>query len=473
MDVNPFHSLEVLHPRSLGRLSGQLVGLIQGRLWLKVLVGMALGLGVGTLLGPSVGLVEPDTGATIGNWLAFPGQLFLATIQMIVIPLVVASVIRGLAASENLEQLKRLGIRVTIFFAITTALAATIGLVVAGVVNPGESMRGLVEAEITQLPNTGSMESPSILALPDTLIGLLPGNPLGAMVEGQMLQIVIFSVIFGIALVSMVPAQAKPMLELLGSLQEICMTIVRWAMGLAPIAVFGLMAQLSTKVGLSSLLGMAIYVLTVIFGLLLLLGIYMLLLKIVVGERPIKFLSGTRDVLLLAFSTSSSATVMPLSIKTAEQHFNVRPSISQFVIPLGATINMNGTALYQSVATVFLAQVYGIDLSFGSLALIVAMAVGASIGSPATPGVGIVILAMVLETVGIPASGVALIMGVDRILDMSRTAINVAGDLVACALMEKWVGGDGTPEQRAEQQRIQEQEMDGDTATNVQIDGPH
>lgn len=468
MDVNPFHSLEVLHPRSLGRLSGQLVGLIQGRLWLKVLVGMALGLGVGTLLGPSVGLVAPDTGATIGNWLAFPGQLFLATIQMIVIPLVVASVIRGLAASENLEQLKKLGIRVTIFFAITTALAATIGLVVAGVVNPGESMRGLVQTEITQVPNTDSMESPSILALPDTLIGLLPGNPLGAMVEGQMLQIVIFSVIFGIALVSMVPAQAKPMLELLGSLQEICMTIVRWAMGLAPIAVFGLMAQLSTKVGLSSLLGMAIYVLTVLFGLLLLLAIYMLLLKVVVGEQPIKFLSGTRDVLLLAFSTSSSATVMPLSIKTAEQHFNVRPSISQFVIPLGATINMNGTALYQSVATVFLAQVYGIDLSFGSLALIVAMAVGASIGSPATPGVGIVILAMVLETVGIPTSGVALIMGVDRILDMSRTAINVTGDLVACALMEKWVGGEGTAQEKVEQQR--QRELESSEAANVQED---
>jgi len=256
-----------------------------------------------------------------------------------------------------------------------------------------------------------------------------------------MLQIVIFSVIFGIALMSMAPKQSRPMLELLGSLQEVCMTVVRWAMKLAPMAVFGLMAQLTTQTGLGAMVGMAFYVFTVLFGLLIMLCFYMLLLLVFVNEKPLEFLRASRDVLLLAFSTSSSATVMPLSIKTAEDHFKVHPSISQFVIPLGATINMNGTALYQAVATVFIAQVYGVELGMGSLALVVAMAVGASIGSPATPGVGIVILAMVLETVGIPAAGIALIMGVDRILDMSRTAINVTGDLVTCALMEKWVGG--------------------------------
>jgi Na+/H+-dicarboxylate symporter len=183
---------------------------------------------------------------------------------------------------------------------------------------------------------------------------------------------------------------------------------------------------------------MASYVITVIIGLLLMLVVYLVLLRTFGGVRPWDFIRDARDVLLLAFSTSSSAAVMPLSIRTAETKLHVRPSISQFVIPLGATINMNGTALYQAVATVFLAQVYGIDLSLASMALVVAMAVGASIGSPATPGVGIVILAMVLDTVGIPASGIALIMGVDRILDMCRTSINVTGDLVACRLMEAW-----------------------------------
>lgn len=191
---------------------------------------------------------------------------------------------------------------------------------------------------------------------------------------------------------------------------------------------------------------MASYVATVIAGLLVLLGVYMLILKLLAGQSPVRFLKDTRDVLLLAFSTSSSAAVMPLSIRTAEDKLGVRPSVSQFVIPLGATINMNGTALYQAVATIFLAQVYGIDLRLGSMALVVAMAVGASIGSPATPGVGIVILAMVLQTVGIPPSGIALIMGVDRILDMCRTAINVTGDLVTCRLMENWSGKRLLPE---------------------------
>lgn len=194
------------------------------------------------------------------------------------------------------------------------------------------------------------------------------------------------------------------------------------------------------------MLGMASYVATVIAGLLVLLGVYMLILKLLAGQSPVRFLKDTRDVLLLAFSTSSSAAVMPLSIRTAEDKLGVRPSVSQFVIPLGATINMNGTALYQAVATIFLAQVYGIDLSMGSMALVVAMAVGAYIGSPATPGVGIVILAMVLQTVGIPPSGIALIMGVDRILDMCRTAINVTGDLVTCRLMENLAGKRLPPE---------------------------
>lgn len=425
-------------PRPLRHLSVYLATLVKGRLWLKVLIGMGLGLVVGTLLGPSVGWLAPETGTLIGNWLAFPGQLFLATIQMIVIPLVIASVVRGLAASENLEQLRKMGIRVTMFFVVTTAIAATIGLWVGGLINPGNMMTGLTTPPAEAAPATANL--PGIDAIPETLIGLLPGNPLDAMVEGQMLQVVIFSIIMGVALVSMSPEKAKPMLDILDSLQQICMTVVRWAMRMAPYAVFGLMAQLTTTLGFRAMLGMASYVATVLLGLAILMLFYLTILKLLAGVPPLKFVKDTRDVLLLAFSTSSSAAVMPLSIRTAEDKLGVRPSISQFVIPLGATINMNGTALYQAVATVFLAQVYGIDLSVGSMALVVAMAVGASIGSPATPGVGIVILAMVLQSVGVPAAGIALIMGVDRILDMCRTAINVTGDLVACQLMENWSG---------------------------------
>ncbi len=422
-------------------LSSYLSSLVEGRLWLKVLIGLFLGLVVGILLGPSVGWVARDTGATIGNWLAFPGRLFIATIQMVVIPLVIASIIRGLTSTEDMEQLRKVGVRVVLFFLATTTLAATIGLWLGNLLKPGHLIKGITLPEATPPVTESEVSVPNLDSLPDTLLGLLPGNPLAAMVQGQMLQVVIFSVIVGIALVSIAPEQSRPMLDLLRSLQQICMAIVNWAMRIAPYAVFGLMAQLTASIGFSAMLGMAYYIATVLLGLLIMFGFYLLILSFLPGQHPLVFLKHTRDVILLAFSTSSSAAVMPLSIRTAQEKLAVRPSIAQFVIPLGATINMNGTALYQSVATVFLAQVYGIDLSLANMVLVVTMAIGASIGSPATPGVGIVILSMVLTTVGIPPSGIALIMGVDRILDMSRTAINVTGDLVTARLMEAWARG--------------------------------
>jgi Na+/H+-dicarboxylate symporter len=438
----PFRYLEVLNPRSLKHLSHYLTSLVEGRLWLKVLIGMFAGLLAGVLLGPSTGLVEVRTGVLIGNWLALPGQLFLAVIQMIVVPLVVASVIRGIAASENLEQLRQLGAVVTTFFIITTAIAALIGLSIAGLLGPGVSLSGSIEAaaEISA-EATAAPVIPGMADLPAALIGLLPGNPLSSMVQNEMLQVVLFSMIVGVALVSMPPVQSRPLLDLLGSLQQVCMTVVRWSMVLAPVAVFGLMARLTSQIGLDALISMAFYVGTVLLGLVLMLILYLVLLFVFTRLTPGEFLCATRELLLLAFSTSSSAAVMPLSIKTAEESLQVRPSIAQFVIPLGATINMTGTALYQGVAAMFLAQVYGIDIGLSGMLLVVAMAVGAAVGSPGTPGVGIVILAMVLTTVGIPAEGVALIMGVDRILDMSRTSVNVAGDVVAARLMDRWVGG--------------------------------
>ena len=271
-----------------------------------------------------------------------------------------------------------------------------------------------------------------------------------------MLQVVIFAMVVGVALVMMAPAQSKPMLDLLGSLQEVCMTVVRWAMLLAPFAVFGLLAQLTAKLGVEALLGMAIYVGTVLLGLFTLFVVYLCIIFFVARQNPFVFVKSVGSVLLLAFSTSSSAAVMPLSIKTAEEKLKVRPSVSQFIIPLGATINMNGTALYQGVATIFLAQVFGIDIGIGGMALIVITSVGASIGAPATPGVGIVILSMVLGTVGVPASGIALIMGVDRILDMSRTAINVSGDLVAAKLMDRWVGGKVSLKEELKEEAVRE-----------------
>jgi len=423
-------------------LNSHLTNLIKTHLWLKVLIGMFLGITIGILIGPTTGFFKQDVSTLIGNWLALPGQLFLTLIQMIVIPLIFASVVRGLSASESFEQLRKMGLGISLYFILTTTTAIIIGLGIAMLINPGNfvdatSMKATMQASPTMISNPAS--PPTLSDLPIKLIAVLPSNPINSMVEGQMLQVVVFAMIIGIALVMMTASQSKPLLDLMASLQEVCMTVVGWAMRLAPIAVFGLMAQLTTKIGLNALLGMSVYVTTVLIGLLILLLLYLLLIFIIVREHPLPFVSKVKDVLLLAFSTSSSAAVMPLSIKTAQEKLDVHPSVSQFVIPLGATINMNGTALYQGVATVFLAQVFGIDLSISALLLVIVTAVGASIGSPGTPGVGIVILAMVLETAGIPPAGIVLIMGVDRILDMCRTAVNVCGDLVAAKLMNRWM----------------------------------
>ena len=430
------------HANAFAFLRGQVQSLVRGRLWLQVMIGMVLGIGTGIMLGPSVAWVNSETAATVANWLAFPGQLFLTLIQMIVIPLIFTSIIRGLAASGDVDQLRRVGLRAVAFFVAATALAIVIGLVLASLIEPGRYVEGEAVQSLRSAapPATEAAAPPRLADLPQKLLALLPANPLVAAIESNMLQVVIFAVVVGAALVLMAPKQSKPLLDLLGSLQEVCMTVVRWAMWLAPYAVFGLLAQLTTKIGFDALLGMAVYVGTVLAGLLVMLVVNLTVLYVGARIPPGRYLRDTRELLLLAFSTSSSAAVMPLSIRTAGEKLKVRPSISQFVIPLGATINMNGTALYQGIAALFLAQVYGIDIGLGGMALIVLTAVGASIGTPATPGVGIVILAMVLGSVGIPPAGIALIMGVDRILDMSRTAINVSGDLVATVLMDRWVG---------------------------------
>lgn len=424
-------------------LNNHLTRLVKGRLWLKVLIGMLLGIFTGMLIGPATGWFEADTATTLGNWLALPGQLFLTLIQMIVMPLIFASVVLGLTSSDSFEQLRKMGIGVVIYFILTTTLAIIIGISVAIAINPGsfvdaDSLKITAQTSAASVPAVQA-STPDLSELPQKLVTLLPSNPLSSMVEGQMLQVVLFAMVIGIALVMMSAAQSRPLLELMASLQEVCMTVVGWAMRLAPFAVFGLMAQLTTRIGLNAILGMSVYVGTVLLGLLLLLCVYLLFIYLVTRESPFHFLANTRDVLLLAFSTSSSAAVMPLSIKTSEEKLNIHPSVSQFIIPLGATINMNGTALYQGVATIFLAQVFGVDLSMSALILVIVTAVGASIGSPGTPGVGIIILAMVLETAGIPSAGIVLIIGVDRILDMSRTAVNVCGDLVAAKLMNRWM----------------------------------
>ncbi len=427
----------LIHPRSLRQLSGQLRGFVRSRLWLQVLVAMALGVATGVLLGPSTGLIAPERAAVLTSWLALPGYLFLALIQMIVIPLVFASIVLGMAAGENLDYLRRVGFRVVGFFLLTTVAAVAIGLGVALSLKPGERVdASALSAQIVQADAVDAPAPPSLVDLPDRLVQIVPTNPLKAGLEQNMMQVVLLALLVGVALVSMNRRRAQPLLDLLGSVQEVTMVVVRWAMYLVPLAVFGLLAQITTRLGLDALVGMGFYVLTVLLGLAAMLLLYLLICRVWGGMRPLSFLAAARDVQLLAFSTSSSAAVMPVTLKTAEDRLGVDPSLARFVVPLGTTINMAGTALYQVVATLFLAQVFQVEVGLASLLLVAVLAIGASIGSPGTPGIGIVILAMLLGTIGIPAAGIALIIGVDRILDMSRTMINVTGDLVACRVLQ-------------------------------------
>ena len=424
----------------LNRLAGALHGLREGKLWRKVIVGLALGVLFGFALGPDVGWVSPSAAIVIVEWVALPGTLFLATIQMIVVPLVFASIIGGLAAHDDTAKLRTLGIRAGIYFASTSAIAIIIGLTVAFLVRPGDLIdRSMLDGVSNHASNPGGpMQMPSLADVPDTLITLLPENPLHALASGQMLQIVLFAFVMGVALVVMPVNKAQPLIDLLESLQGVCMTVVTWAMRIAPVAVFGLSVRLTAKVGVDALVGIAAYVGTVLLGLLLLTAAYAVVVLLLARRSPVSFFRAIRDVQLLGFSTSSSAAVMPLSMKTAEEDLGVGPETARFVIPLGATVNMDGTALYQGVAAAFLIQVYGVEMGFGAMALLVVTVVAASIGAPAAPGVGIVILAGVLDNIGIPSAGIALIVGVDRILDMARTGVNVTGDLTAAVVLERW-----------------------------------
>ncbi|MYD69330.1 MAG: dicarboxylate/amino acid:cation symporter [Acidobacteria bacterium] len=430
--------------KPLSDLTETIQRLIRTRLWVQILIGMVFGIGVGILLSPDGGaLVSQSSADVIAGWLALPGQVFLALIQMVVLPLVVASIVLGVASSGDPVQLRKMGGRVGLYFLVTTAAATAIGIALALFVQPGNYLdRETVQQTLgpALVVASAPAEEVRLADLPDRIVALIPSDPARAALNQSMLQVVLFAILMGIALLAIPPARAKPLLDLSGSLQEVSMQVVSWAMLLAPYAVFGLLAQISIKIGLEALLGLSIYVVVVLGGLVILNVLYLIVVAIGAGMSPVRFLSATREVQLLAFSTSSSAAVMPLSIRTVQDKLGVRPSIAQFVIPVGATVNMAGTALYQVVAAIFLTQVFGVETTLGDLLLLSATTVGASIGSPSSPGAGIVILATILQSMGIPPGGVALLLGVDRILDMSRTTVNVVGDLVACVLMNRWIG---------------------------------
>lgn len=416
-----------------------LIRLFRSQLWAQILLALVLGIAVGSWISPEGGQgLEAATAYRIAEWLKLPGTVFLNLIQMVVIPLVITSIMLGVGGTGDGNTLKDVGLRIAPYFVVTTTIAVTIGITLALLLKPGLYV-DVSAFDLSSMAVPSSISESSAVSLPERISQLIPTNVTQAQMDQSMLQLVIYSIIMGLALTSVAPSRASVLRQVIEGIQEVSMKVVNWAMLLAPFAVFGLIADISIRVGFDVLLGMSAYVGTVLLGLVLLFVFYMLVVAVLAQKNIWSFMKVIRPAQLLAFSTSSSAAVMPLSLQTAIHELEVDEPTARFVIPLGATVNMDGTALYQVIAAVFLAQVFAIDISMNEIILLAITTVGASIGSPSTPGVGIVILATVLASVGIPAEGIALILGVDRILDMCRTSVNVTGDLVATTVMQRWL----------------------------------
>jgi len=358
---------------------------------------------------------------------------------MIMIPLIFASIITGIVSNSS-DNLKSFGLKLLLYFLFTTVVSILIGLTLTLLMKPGKYI-----FELGGFPSSGEQipvteEAPNLTEnIPNAISNLIPNNPLESILTGEMLAVVIFTVIIGVAITQLHKETANPIIRLTSAIQKICMIVVSWAMVLVPYAVFGLMAALLSRIGIDIFIGLGYYMMVILLGLLLLLGFYMGLL-LLIGKNPLHFLRDIREPQLLAFSTSSSAAVMPISMQTADEKLGVSSNISDFVIPVGATINMDGTAMSQCATILFMAQAYGMELTTMNLLLIAFTVVAASIGTPAIPGGGIIILASVLQSVGIPMDGIIVIVGLDRILGMFKTSVNVTGDLVACLVFDKYFG---------------------------------
>ena len=408
-------------------------------LWVKIIIGMILGFCVGAALAPSgLALIEPFKAIEIGRWIALPGIIFLGMLKMVVIPLIICSVVLGIVSCGNMAFLKNMGARIVPYFLITTFFAISIGVTAVHLINPAQYMDNTI-AEATMHATDMPSEIFDDLSIPDRIENLIPTNFTQASLEKNMLQIVIASIILGIIMLSLPKATYEPFERLCEFGQAACMKVIEWAMVLAPYAVFGLIAKVTITLGLETIIGVGAYMATVLIALAGLLVFYLFVVSLLGKRSPFAFLASIKEAQLLAFSTSSSAATMPFTLKAAEEGLKVKEKVSRFIIPLGATINMDGTALYQAVAALFLCSLFGVDLNGVEIFILMLTTVGASIGTPATPGVGIIVLATILAGIGVPPEGIGIILGVDRLLDMCRTTLNVTGDLVATTVMDRWM----------------------------------
>jgi len=398
----------------------------------KILIGLVLGALLGPLLGDWAVALEPF------------GQAFIRLLIMIVIPLVMASLIIGTASLGDLKKLGRIGLKTVGFYLVATAIAVSLGLGVGGVLAPGSGLDEEVKNDLLEeyagTSQEGMAELGEAPGLQDILFNIIPRNPIAAMANMDMLQIIFFSLFLGIALTVLTEKKRKPLIDVLESINDSMVVMVEMIMKIAPYGVFILIAAVAGRFGYAVLLSLLNYVLVTIGTMILFtIAFYPITLRLS-GMSPIFFFKRFYEVIVFAFSTSSSNAALPINLRISEEDLGVSRSVASFVLPLGATVNMNGTAIYQGVSTVFIAQVYGIDLNLTSLVTVVVTATLASIGAAGVPGIGFITLTIVLQALGIPLEGLAMILGVERILDMTRTAVNVTGDSAAAIWVARTEG---------------------------------
>ncbi|MFV0576494.1 MAG: dicarboxylate/amino acid:cation symporter [Vibrio sp.] len=397
----------------------------------KIIIGMIAGILCGFLIRTVFPGHEFIEKYFVNGLFDVGGQIFIASLKMLVVPLVFVSLVCGTSSLKDITTLGRLGGKTLVFYIATTCFAISVALVLGIFLHPGAG------ADLSSAASFTATEAPS---LGQVIIDMFPSNPMQAMAEGNTLQVIVFAILFGVS-ISLAGEAGERVSGFFNDVNEIIMKLVMLLMEVAPYGIFFLMAKLFTTLGLDAIANLAAYFGVTVLALVCHAAItYSVLLKVFSGLNPITFWKKMKDPFMFAFSTASSNATLPITMENATHRLGVNNKVSSFTIPLGATINMDGTAIMQGVATAFIAQAFGVHLGLGDYITVIITATLASVGTAGVPGVGLVMLAMVLNQVGLPLEGIALIMGVDRLLDMIRTAINITGDSVVTCIVAKSEG---------------------------------
>ena len=385
-----------------------------------------------TLLGIILGILTGYYFPGFMKHLKILGDVFLGLLKMIIIPLVFTSVLVAIIGLGDISRFKNIGIKTIAYYLVTTTLAVLTGLILVNIIQPGKGNQ--LSDHVHQIVRLKGM------SFEDIVWNIIPTNPIKSFTEGKVLQIIFLAIIFGLALLAIGKGKIRHVSNFFDELNNAFLNITKWIIRLTPVGVFSLVGYIVATMGMGTLFSLWKYVITVISGLIIHAFLILPFLGLLFGRyNPYKYFVLVREAALLAFSTASSAATLPVSMQVAEEKGGIEKEIAGFVLPLGATINMDGTALYESVAAVFIANVYGIGLSFYQMMIVFLTATLASIGAAAIPGAGLVMLALVLSSVGIPLEGIGLIIAVDRFLDMLRTSVNVWGDLNGAKIINRFI----------------------------------